>query len=325
VGVILYRCLCGWLPFAGSNQQELLEVIRHQQPKDLQQHDPTIPVELARIVRRCLAKQMSERYQSASELADDLHAFLSPAITGEPDDSTASQAPVIPRGLRPFDERDCEFFLQLLPGPRDRRGIPDSVRFWVTRLRELSRHRTFRVGLLYGPSGSGKSSIVHAGILPRLGTKVHTLMIEARRDELEVRLANELRERFGCFSKDMSLTSMLAEVREGRALPSGEKLLIVVDQFEQWLHGWQRDCESELIAALRQCDGGRVQSLLLVRARCSVARWHERRGGRLVRRAARGLGVERFRSRIRTATDRCGIPLPGSATLLGASSPRIGS
>ena len=39
----------------------------------------------------------------------------------------------------------------------------------------------------------------------------------------------------------------------------------MIDQFEQWLHARRETPEGELVEALRQCDGGRVQCLLLVR------------------------------------------------------------
>lgn len=37
---------------------------------------------------------------------------------------------IIPKGLRSFDEEDADFFLDLLPGPTDRDGLPESIRFW---------------------------------------------------------------------------------------------------------------------------------------------------------------------------------------------------
>ena len=47
----------------------------------------------------------------------------------------------------------------------------------------------------------------------------------------------------------------------------GRKVLIVLDQFEQWLHAPRAagEAEEELIRALRQCDGAHVQCLVLVR------------------------------------------------------------
>ena len=51
----------------------------------------------------------------------------------------------------------------------------------------------------------------------------------------------------------------------GRAFPSGKKVLIVLDQFEQWLHAKKEEENTELVQALRQCDGGRVQCVVMVR------------------------------------------------------------
>ena len=45
----------------------------------------------------------------------------------------------------------------------------------------------------------------------------------------------------------------------------GSKLLLVVDQFEQWLHAPAGARGDGLVAALRQCDGLAAQALLLVR------------------------------------------------------------
>ena len=63
----------------------------------------------------------------------------------------------MPKGLRAFDAHDADFFLELLPGPRDREGLPDGIRFWKTRIEETDADKTFSVGLIYGPSGCGKS------------------------------------------------------------------------------------------------------------------------------------------------------------------------
>ena len=72
----------------------------------------------------------------------------------------------MPKGLRSFDEQDADFFLELLPGPRDRDGLPDSIRFWKRKIEQIDPDLTFKVGLIYGPSGCGKSSMVKAGSCP---------------------------------------------------------------------------------------------------------------------------------------------------------------
>ena len=48
-------------------------------------------------------------------------------------------------------------------------------------------------------------------------------------------------------------------------LRSGQKVLLVLDQFEQWLHAKRGEENTELVAALRQCDGEHVQAVVMVR------------------------------------------------------------
>src|SRR6202034_2792591 len=95
---------------------------------------------------------------------------------------------IVPKGLRSFDAHDADFFLELLPGPRDRDGLPDSIRFWKTRIEEMDADKTFSVGLIYGPSGCGKSSLVKAGLLPRLSNDVIAVYVEATAEETQTRL-----------------------------------------------------------------------------------------------------------------------------------------
>src|SRR5205823_13409791 len=100
-----------------------------------------------------------------------------------------------PKGLRSFDANDADFFLELLPGPRDRAGLPESIRFWKTRIEEADPDQTFRVGLIYGPSGCGKSSLVKAGLVPLLSEHVVAVYVESSAEEPETRLLNGLRKR----------------------------------------------------------------------------------------------------------------------------------
>src|SRR5439155_11036516 len=100
---------------------------------------------------------------------------------------------IVPKGLRSFDAQDADFFLELLPGPRDRDGLPDSIRFWKSRIEETDADKTFSVGLIYGPSGCGKSSLVKAGLLPRLAGHVVPVYVEATAEDTEARLLKGLR------------------------------------------------------------------------------------------------------------------------------------
>jgi serine/threonine protein kinase/formylglycine-generating enzyme required for sulfatase activity len=172
---------------------------------------------------------------------------------------------IVPKGLRSFDEHDADFFLELLPGPRDREGMPDSLRFWKTRIEEKDADNTFSVGLIYGPSGCGKSSLVKAGLLPRLSNDVIAVYVEATAEETESRLLNGLRKRCVALPDNLTLKAKLTALRRAQGIPVGKKVVIVLDQFEQWLHAKKEEENTELVHALRQCDGGRVQCIVMVR------------------------------------------------------------
>lgn len=172
---------------------------------------------------------------------------------------------IVPKGLRSFDAHDADFFLELLPGPRDRDGLPDSIRFWKLRIEETDAVNTFSVGLIYGPSGCGKSSLVKAGLLPRLSNDVISVYVEAIAEETETRLLNGLRKRCPDLPANLGLKEILAILRRGQGIPAGKKVLIVLDQFEQWLHAKKNETNTELVEALRHCDGERVQCIVMVR------------------------------------------------------------
>ena len=121
------------------------------------------------------------------------------------------------------------------------------------------------MGLIYGPSGCGKSSLVQAGLLPRLSENVNAVYVEATPGETEARLLGGLRKRCPGVSADLDLKQTLAALRLGQGIPAGQKVLIVLDQFEQWLHANKEGANPELVQALRQCDGGRVQCIVMVR------------------------------------------------------------
>jgi formylglycine-generating enzyme required for sulfatase activity/tetratricopeptide (TPR) repeat protein len=180
-------------------------------------------------------------------------------------DSDARAVKIVPKGLRSFDRHDASFFLELLPGPRDRDGLPESLRFWKTRIESTDPDATFRVGLIYGPSGCGKSSLVKAGLLPRLDKDVLAAYVEATPEETEPRMLRGLRKACPELGGGLDLVDALAALRRGRVLRPGQKVLLVLDQFEQWLFARRNEPDPELVAALRQCDGDHVQAVIMVR------------------------------------------------------------
>src|SRR4051794_17988846 len=244
LGVVFYELLTGRKPFRGDSHAQVLEQILRTEERPPRQIDDTIPRELERICQKMLAKRASERYSTARDLADDLGHFLragaAPGLPGSIREATpAPDAParpdsdglvqkVIPKGLRSFDRNDADFFLELLPGPRDRVGLPESLRFWKTRIESTDPDATFKVGLIYGPSGCGKSSLVKAGLLPRLGSDVRAVYIEAAPEETEARLLRGLRKACPDLPADHTLVDAMAALRRGRVVRPGEKALLVL-------------------------------------------------------------------------------------------------
>jgi len=292
LGAVLYEMLTGRRPFSADVEEELLEQVVSLEPRPPRQIDDAIPKELERICLKALSKRASERYTTAKDMADDLRHFLtehggdslaatidmpvaaaaaamdrSGTPSTKPQTLTSDAAPlrIVPKGLRSFDAHDADFFLDLLPGPRDRNGLPDSIRFWKTAIEEFDADKTFPVGLIYGPSGCGKSSLVKAGLLPRLSPDVIAVYVEATADRTMTRLLNGLHKRFPGLPGTPGLKDTLTALRRGMGLPACKKALIVLDQFEQWLHANNEDHNNELVQALRQCDGERVQCIVMVR------------------------------------------------------------
>jgi len=299
LGVVFYELLTGRRPFRGETRVELLEQITSFEARPPRQIDDGIPKELDRICLKALSKRASERYSTGKDLGDDLRHFLaeqsvnhrygteksesgsssatavvlpSPALgasgssaTATPPTSDSQPVTIVPKGLRSFDSHDKDFFLELLPGPRDRDGLPDTIRFWKARIEETDADNTFSVGLIYGPSGCGKSSLVKAGLLPRLSGDVIAVYVEATAEETETRLVKGLRKACPDLPGDRGLVETIATLRRGRGIPDGKKVLLVLDQFEQWLHARKAEENAELVQALRQCDGGRVQCVVMVR------------------------------------------------------------
>jgi serine/threonine-protein kinase len=94
LGIILYELLAGRHPFSGDSAASVLSGILKDTPPLLSELDPRVPHELTRIVRRCLEKGLTSRYQSALDLKNDLEEVKADF------DSGAIQRRVLPRKSR---------------------------------------------------------------------------------------------------------------------------------------------------------------------------------------------------------------------------------
>jgi formylglycine-generating enzyme required for sulfatase activity len=278
LGVVLYELITGRKPFDSESHEELFHRILWAEPVPPCQLDATIEPELERICLKALSKRAANRYHQAGEMASDLRHYLDLSARRRILQASSTggglvlaEAPcepppkIVPKGLRPFDANDSKSFLALVPGPRDRDGLPESIRQWKVRIENQEPEESFAVGVMYGPSGCGKSSLVRAGLLPRLSTRVHAVYVEAAADDTEARIQKKLLQRYPELPRDAGLVECLAALRCGCGPVDGAKLLLVIDQFEQWLHGRPEADRRLLVQALRHCDGPRLQCLVLVR------------------------------------------------------------
>lgn len=76
LGATLYELATGKPVFVGDSPHNVISQILTVDPEPPRRHCPSLPRDLQTILLKCLAKDASQRYASAQELAKDLRAFL---------------------------------------------------------------------------------------------------------------------------------------------------------------------------------------------------------------------------------------------------------
>ena len=92
LGVVLYRMLCGTLPFVAGDREKLHRQIIEVQPEPPSRIDAEVPEAIERICLRAMAKDRAERYDTAREFADDLRGFLATGAGAETERSGMDHA-----------------------------------------------------------------------------------------------------------------------------------------------------------------------------------------------------------------------------------------
>lgn len=152
LGVTIFELLTGRLPFESSSDRA--ELVRRQLTEPIpsvRSFDGDLPHELDEVLRRATAKVPGDRYPTVGSLVDDVVELLDPS---------RGQHRASPRlfvenpyvGLHPFDESDAHRF-------HGRDALIDEV---------VERLEAQPLVVLVGPSGSGKSSVVRAGLVSAL-------------------------------------------------------------------------------------------------------------------------------------------------------------
>ncbi len=99
VGAVLYRALAGRTPFLAKTIHELITQLIVDDPPPLGEVVPDMDPKVVAIVHKALAREPTDRYQNARELADDVSRWLEEA--GLPLPSTAVSGASWPRASMP--------------------------------------------------------------------------------------------------------------------------------------------------------------------------------------------------------------------------------
>ena len=76
LGAVLYEMTTGHAPFQGSSKASLIVAILSEEPVPLSTRQPLTPPLLEHAIRRCLAKEPDERWQTAADLGAELTYIL---------------------------------------------------------------------------------------------------------------------------------------------------------------------------------------------------------------------------------------------------------
>jgi WD40 repeat protein/serine/threonine protein kinase/DNA-binding XRE family transcriptional regulator len=169
LGIMLYELFTGRRPFAGQTPIELIQQhLNEPLPRPSATRDG-VPVNVDRLIQRATAKIPSARYPDVPALLADLRAALAtaeaaPFLPSAPHPDASKPTLVLDleetdnpfKGLRAFQESDAADFF----------GREALVQQLLARLGQGGDLTRFLA--VVGPSGSGKSSVVRAGLLPAL-------------------------------------------------------------------------------------------------------------------------------------------------------------
>lgn len=109
-GVILYRMLTGAMPFSGASSIEVLRATHRQDPPSMRSIRPEIPQTIERSVRRSLAPNAADRFQTMSELLEQLSPETTKpsAASRQPAERTIAVLPLVNISPDPENEYLCD-------------------------------------------------------------------------------------------------------------------------------------------------------------------------------------------------------------------------
>jgi WD40 repeat protein/DNA-binding SARP family transcriptional activator len=229
LGIVLYEMLTGEHPFPGSSLATLLDQHLRDPLPSVQATRPNLPAAIDDVVRKATAKVVGERFGDPIEVAAAFRVILegSAAPREEPREMRNPY-----KGLRAFIEADAADFF-------GREAVTNRL---LRRLEEDEEGSRFLA--VVGPSGSGKSSVVRAGLIPALrrgaiDDSEHWYVIDVLPGshpfrELETALLGVAVEPPPSLLDDLQRDALGLVRAADRVLPDPDaELLIVLDQLEE--------------------------------------------------------------------------------------------
>jgi DNA-binding SARP family transcriptional activator/ABC-type glycerol-3-phosphate transport system substrate-binding protein len=267
LGLLLFQVLCGAHPFSGTPPVILLQKQLHEPLPPVTSRRPELAGVIDDVISRATAKDPEARFPDVA--AFDL-AFREALQTGRARIALAPEVELANpyKGLRPFVEADAlDFF--------GRDTLVDRI---LVRLGETVEGNRF-LGVV-GPSGSGKSSAIRAGLIPAL--RAGALPRSDSWFILEmVPGAHPFEELEGALLRiatDPSPT-LVDQLREDHGLldavervlpPDGSELFLMIDQLEElFTHVEEEETTARFLACLASAatdPRSRIRVLVTLRA-----------------------------------------------------------
>lgn len=157
LGVLLFLMMSGRLPYVEQTLVDLALAVCGEQPAPRLDAVADAPAALDQLVARCLSKAPEQR-PTAAQVVDELELLLARSAQAARED----QDPF--RGLLPFTAEHAQLFF----------GREAEIASFV------ERARLDPVLPVVGPSASGKSSFVRAGVIPRLREQGLWIVLQLR-------------------------------------------------------------------------------------------------------------------------------------------------
>lgn len=275
LGVMVFELLTGAVPFGDSESvQRLFERKLREVVPSIRDTRPDVPEAVDLVVQTATATDPTARFASMGEM---VLAFRAAAGSLSGASTTGGVHPDRPRqlasqtfvsiqmeginpfkGLAAFDEADSEDFY----------GRTDLIAELVAHLQGS------RFLVVTGPSGSGKSSVVRAGLLPELrrgGSFVASMIPGVHpMDELETALLRLATQPLGALLDQLTADERGLGRAVKRVLPDEDaELVLIIDQFEELFTLTSETQRNEFLEALAHAiadERSRLRVVVTLRA-----------------------------------------------------------